>query len=329
MHRRPVARLTILFILAGARGSGQEVLLQDTFCGEDLDGDRWVLTKDGDFGEAVVDLVDGPPDHAGSGRRLRLRAATLGTSPEMKYLGIRTNRPIGLADPVTIACDIDWNDQRNGSYLAAAIYLCPTASENPRKEPSWLAFEYTGVPPGRGVRTNVWLAANGSLRALHEDWGPIRADGRPVGRTLAARPHRVELILADTTLTVMEDGAVLCSAADFALPWTSAFVYLQLSSGTNYPAREVYFDNFRAVVDVDRRPNETGSSRVSIAREPPHACAPTQNASRRTIPNPAAAAGRCVSTGPGTCPRPPGRVTITPGCCWIGAVRPTGAGPKN
>jgi hypothetical protein len=41
----------------------------------------------------------------------------------------------------------------------------------------------------------------------------------------------------------LEDGVELCSS-DRHLGLETAYVYLRMSTGTDYPSRELYFDNF-------------------------------------------------------------------------------------
>jgi len=59
----------------------------------------------------------------------------------------------GFSDGKELCFDLDWNNQSNGCYLTASLYLCPTVTTgNPGNEKDWLKFEYVGVPPGRNAR---------------------------------------------------------------------------------------------------------------------------------------------------------------------------------
>ena len=42
---------------------------------------------------------------------------------------------------------------------------------------------------------------------------------------------------------MLQDGDETYSLSNHNLNFTTAYIYLQMSSGTNYPSREVYFDN--------------------------------------------------------------------------------------
>ena len=111
---------------------GGDVVLNEDFNSETWPWERWTRIQDGDFQEAVVDTVNG---------RLRLRAATIGTRADtVKHLGIRTNEPVvDLGHRTEIEAEIDWNDQANGCYLRASLYLCPTKTDGTaKKEADWL-----------------------------------------------------------------------------------------------------------------------------------------------------------------------------------------------
>ena len=220
---------------------GQKVLFQEDFSESELDMSRWKLTKDGDFSQLAVDVQrverEGRDDH-----RLKLMANTLKTSDPMKYLGVRSVKKIDLSQLREVSFDLDWNAQRNGCYLAAALYICPVESENPKKEKEWVKFEWTGVPPGKNIRTNFWAKINRAPKQLYTDWGPRDENGRPQGRPVAPGDHRIKLLFDNKGIQVSVDDKQLCYV-EHSLSFAAGYLYLQMSSGTNYPAREVYFDN--------------------------------------------------------------------------------------
>jgi hypothetical protein len=233
----------VSFLVLGFRPAVESpVTFQEDFGQGSLDSSRWEVTVDGDFAEVVVDVYDVNPgeDHD---YRLRLRADTIGTSDPLKFLGVRSKNKVDLSDGKTIALDLDWNDQTNGCYLTASLYLCPVISDNPKNEDNWLKFEYTGVPPGRNVRTNIWQKVDGVTKELLTDWGPRDEQDRPIGRLLEAGSQRVELLLEENSLRVFENSKEILQLSDYELGFTTSYIYLQMSSGTNYPSREVYFDN--------------------------------------------------------------------------------------
>ena len=227
-----------------------ENLIYDRFESGRIDTAIWQVTIDGDFESVAVDVVDIDPSDSVD-YRLRFQANTLYTSTPMKYLGVRATEAIDLSNPKVITCEIDWNDQANGSYLTASIYVCPTTSENPREEPDWVAIEYTGVPPGRNLRTSVRLKTGGSLRNLYEDWGPRDGNNRPLGKPVGNKTHTVRLIISQESIQVLEDGVEIVPSTGYHFDFDQAFVYLQMSSGTNYPSREIYFDNFLVTQGTD------------------------------------------------------------------------------
>ncbi|MFC1714360.1 hypothetical protein ACFL6S_11890 [Candidatus Poribacteria bacterium] len=225
----------------GQRDKKGGVLFQDNFDRDILDGSRWVITQDGDFNQFAVDFQNIGVEEE-SNYRLRLIANTRGTSDPLKYLGVRSIRKIDFAKGREISFDLDWNNQQNGCYLTASLYICPSVGENPKKERNWLKFEWTGVPPGKNIRTNVWGRINGGLKQLYTDWGPRDENGRAKGKVVKPGNHRVRLLLDKTDIRVWVDRKEIYHGPH-SLIFTSGYLYLQMSSGTNYPTRMVYFDN--------------------------------------------------------------------------------------
>lgn len=235
--------ITLLVILIGCDSTDQSpVLFNEDFEQGRLDSNLWEVTIDGDFAEAVVDVVDADPSED-TDYKLRLGAKTIDTSDQIKFLGIMSRNPVDLSNVKSISFDLDWNNQVNGCYLTAAFYLCPTSSENPREESDWIKFEYAGVPPGRNVRINIWERVDDVTRQLLTDWGPKDEQGRPLGQALGLQPHRIELVLDADNLRFLQDSEEILQLPDHSLAFTEAYLYCQISSGTNYPSREIYFDN--------------------------------------------------------------------------------------
>lgn len=205
--------------------------LDESFSGPALDRGVWCVTRKNDFQESTIDVVDG---------RLRLRAATIGTRDDtVKFHGVRTREAFDLSAGAEVAFELDWNDQANGCYLTAGVYLCPTATDaNPRDEENWLKFEYIGVPPGKNARALVAVQQQGRLRHLFtEGWPREQRTGRKIGR------QRVRLALAGDRLEVWENDRLLFESDERAWGFSQAYLYLQMSSHSNYSPREVYFDN--------------------------------------------------------------------------------------
>lgn len=205
------------------------VILRDDFGLGHLDPARWVATRLGDFQTEIVDVPDG---------RLRMAAATIGADDRtVKYHGVRSAEPlVDLATPVEISFDLDWNNQSNGCYMTAGMYLCPTATDNPEAEKSFLRVEYWGVWPGARARCIIATKIAGNLKfLLTEDWldkGP----GRHVTRL------RLRVTLRGNQLAVTEDDKPIFDTTDLHLDFRRAYLYLQQSSHSNYPRREVFFD---------------------------------------------------------------------------------------
>ena len=215
-----------------ARTNEAPTELREPFDGDALDRRVWSVTRKNDFQESKIDVVEG---------RLRLRAATIGTRDDtVKFEGIRTVRAFALQPPVCLSFVLDWNHQANGCYLTAGIMLCPTATDgNPEDEPDWLKFEYHGVPPGRNARS--WLAERrdgGTERALHDEgWPTKQRTGREIGR------QAVALRWDGQQLVVTENAGKQWEGQWRGFTSGSAYLYLQLSTHSNYPPREVFFDD--------------------------------------------------------------------------------------
>ncbi len=208
-----------------------------------LDPERWVTTKEGDFEEYAVEIAPAEGEQTG---RLRLRAATRGCTDPMKFLGVRSVPLLPLAEGLDVGFDLDWNDQANGCYLSAGVFLCPEAAENPKAADNWVCLEYTGVPPGRTVRTNLWARRHGRLTQVYTDWGPRDERDRPLGRPLAAGARRLRLVVTPQTVQAFDGDEEIVPVTEYECGFDEAHLYLQMSSGTNYPAREVFFDNIVA-----------------------------------------------------------------------------------
>ncbi len=224
----------------GAAARKDRVLIADSFNKGQLDGSKWLTTRAHDFREAIVDVVDRASSPQPANPELRLRADTLGTDDRtVKYLGVVSRATIDLRRAKQVEFEIDWNRQANGSYLTAGIYLAPTLTRSsPEAEPTWLKFEYVGVPPGRHARAALTQRNQGVLRLLEtEGWPDKQRTGRAIDK------QKVALILDRRSIHIWENGVLWYQAKNLDLPFPSAHLYLQMSSHSNYPAREVFFDD--------------------------------------------------------------------------------------
>ena len=77
-----------------------------------------------------------------------------------------------------------------------------------------------------------------------EGWPDKQRTGRKVGR------QAVTIRWQEGRLTVVENGAVLWQTEWPGFAFPAAYLYLQMSSHSNYPPREVFFDDlsFRPAV---------------------------------------------------------------------------------
>lgn len=214
-------------------------IFQDNFEQGQLDHSHWEITQDGDFAETIIEAYDHDPSEATS-YVLRLCANTIGTSDDtVKFHGVRSLQQIDFLEEKIISFDLDWNNQANGSYLTSGIYLCPVATNiNPKDESDWIALQYIGVPPGEKARFQISEKTKGSLCLLFaEGWPHKQRTGRKIGH------QHIELIIGKTRFKVLENGEELFAIENHRLSFTKAYLYLQMSSHSNYPSREIYFDN--------------------------------------------------------------------------------------
>ena len=217
--------------MAAALAGPAELILQERFDGQCLDEKVWRVTRKHDFQDWKVEVAGG---------RLRLLAATIGTRPEtVKWLGVGTRQAVvDLSRPIEVEFELDWNRQRNGCYLTAGLYLCPASSDAPKEESDWLKVEYIGVPPGRNGRCELASRVAGRLHLLYtEGWPVEQRTGRPIG------VQKVKLTIRGGGLALRENGRLLFELPRLALGFEKAYLYLQMSSHSNYPPRAVFFDN--------------------------------------------------------------------------------------
>ena len=211
---------------------------QDDFNAGYLDPERWKIIQEGDVRNRTIDVVASDPMKRDA-YQLRLGMDTIGTRDDsIKYIGVRSSTKLSFRVPVELSVDLDWNNQRNGSYLTSAIYLCPTATDtNPEREQDWVRLEYIGVPPGQNARAVVAVKNLGTVRHLYTEGWPEERSGRPIG------VQRIRMIRGSDGIAIRENGALLYRIDAMHLQFDSLYVYLMMSSHSNYPFREIYFDN--------------------------------------------------------------------------------------
>jgi hypothetical protein len=229
VFRALLAEATLLLC---ASVSAQSIY-RDSFDSPELD--RWEVTFENDFKERRVEVSG---DH-----RLRIRADTMGTRDDtVKFVGARLRRGIEIEDGVCIATTLDWNQSLNGSYLSGALVLAgEETTANPLELDDWLAVEYVGVPPGRNARMQIRTSEAGRTRTLEDEgWPHEQRTGRRIDTV------RIVLELSPSNLRLWENGE-LVHEGEREAPLSHFFLHLQLSSHSNYRAREVYFDDIEIV----------------------------------------------------------------------------------
>jgi len=245
MKRVSILSLCLLFLSAAPiwgedpSSSSMTVWFED-FSRKVLDPKTWRIARSGDFKESKAAVINIAPAGQSPDHRLRLRADTLGTNDRtVKFLGVRRVQPMDFKEGIAVSVDLDWNNQTNGSYLTAAVYLCPTSTgKNPQDEADWIRFEYVGVPPGQNARATVATKVKGLVRWLYmEGWPDENRTGRKIGL------QHLVLRIDTNGFSLLENETELYQTDAHGLGFNEAYLYLQMSSHSNYPAREVYFDH--------------------------------------------------------------------------------------
>ena len=239
-------------VLAAIASSAEPYPWVEDFRSGVLDPARWERTHEGDFREWSVDVVDSIRRRAATAEgatsplspiyRLRLRADTRSTRDDtVKFLGARAVPPIALQDGREIVVQLDWGNQTNGSYLTGGVVLSPHVTQgNPLTTEDWLGVTYVGVPPGRNGRMVVAVKSRGRERTVeNEGWPDTGREGRPLGIQL------VRLRLRNRAVEVWEGDRRVWTSAPDTLGFDTAYLYLQMSSHSNYPPRAIYFDTIR------------------------------------------------------------------------------------
>ena len=222
-------------------------IFYENFSSGVLNSQTWQITREGDFKESIVGVYDVDPSK-NVDYRLRLGINTIGTRDDtVKFQGVKSVEKVNFSDGNEISFDLDWNNQSNGCYLTGSFYLCPTATNgNPEDESDWIKFEYVGVPPGQNARSVIANKIAGDTRFLYVDGWPEERTGRKIA------DQHIKLILNDKSFKILENGKELYTSPSYDLNFTSAYIYLQMSSHSNYPLREIYFDNVVVTKHIQR-----------------------------------------------------------------------------
>jgi hypothetical protein len=233
-----------LFLALAVASADRVVVWTEDFAGSHLDTNRWQTTSEGDFREWDVSVTP-----AADTFRLAISADTQGTRDDtVKFVGVRGKSPIRIERDVRVSVDLDWNKQSNGSYLSAAVVLCPyETSESPFKLSDWLKVEYVGVPPGTNARMVVGLKKRGQERTLHQEgWPETNRSGRPIGL------QHLVIVFHGRSMQVWENDRLAYDAKERVADFESAFLYLQVSSHSNFRRRTILFGDIR--VEEERNP---------------------------------------------------------------------------
>ena len=237
-HRRASSAVALWLIFLGSCRASEDGAprdatpppaagFQDAF--DSLSLERWTPVRSHDAKREVLETREG---------RLVLGLDTLGTDDAtVKAVGVRTARPIDVAAGARITATFDWGAQENTSYLAAGIFLSPEARENAREAEDWIAVQLVGVPPGQTARPLVTARSRGRMIELAAFGWPIEKPSRPLGR------ETIGIEIRGTSLRVDFGGKEVFATAESPVLLERAWLYLHFHGHSNYPLREIAFDD--------------------------------------------------------------------------------------
>jgi hypothetical protein len=235
------AGLGVVLALTCACAQADGVTWIERFASAPLDLARWQRTLEGDTRTHAAEVVAG----AAQGR-LRLALDTRGTRDDtLKHVGIGSRCPLPLGDGASVRVRLDWGPPANGSYLAGALVLSPHMTQgDPTTTADFISVGYVGVPPGSNARLLVKARAGGVDRTLFTDgWPDANRAGRAVGE------GQLEIAWRGAALEIREGRRLVYRGATAELPFDAAYVYLHVTSHSNFPERAVHFADLQWAVD--------------------------------------------------------------------------------
>jgi hypothetical protein len=154
----------------------------------------------------------------------------------MGFVGVVHPRALDLGRRQDIQLEIDAGDRRG---LRVGVYLVPVLTwEPPEQQPEWLKFEYVQDPPVAGVQRVLAARRSGRLTVVGT---PTAAAPRVDAARIAHRSLRITL--DRRRVRVFEDGTPWQESTDLALPFSSAYLYLQVSAPRGDRPAEGFFDD--------------------------------------------------------------------------------------
>ncbi len=188
-------------------------------------------------GWVTVGVSDAVRSASWSADRLALSLTTMGITPKpLAVTGVRSVKPV--SGSIDLAFTLDWNRQANGAYLKVAVYLSPHRTDgDPAQLDDWVRVSYIGVPPGDRWRHELAERRGKRLAFLDRAGWPHDRRGRVPGVA------KVHIRWTGGRLELLEGGATLSKVT--ARGWSEHYVYVTLTSHSNYPQRTVYVDGLR------------------------------------------------------------------------------------
>jgi hypothetical protein len=214
------------------------VAVAEDFEGGDLNPERWQFTSA--HGRASRHQVVRRDRNGSVNHELRLAADISGTSSgAVGFVGVVHPRPLDLRRRQDIEVEIDVSEPGHTNGLRAGVYLAPVLTwEPPERGSDWFKFEYVDEAMGTGVQGVLAARRGGRLTIVGTPARP--APPRP-NRGMSRRAVRIRL--EGRRVRVFEDGALWQESADLELPFSSAYLYLQMSARGPDQRGEVFFDD--------------------------------------------------------------------------------------
>jgi len=241
-RRRPTrcallaSRLAGLIILSPALLSA--VAPSDSFDEDHLNQARWTRIGAGDNTRRVIGIL-AAREQAPHERCLGIGIDTRETKNDtVKVAGVRSIPKFALVNGTRISTVLQWLEQKNASYFKAQILLSPyPVSGNPLLTPDWLGVAYVGVPPRENARLVVETRVNQQERTLYrEGWPLVNRAGRPISA------QQIEIRFRSDGFDLLENDTVIFQS-QARPPFREAYLYLLVTSHSNFPLRLVCFDD--------------------------------------------------------------------------------------
>jgi hypothetical protein len=185
----------------------------DNFSPGPLDPSVWAPFREGNFRDSAIEAIGG----------LRIAADTRGTPPgTWQHLGVRRIEAIAIRDGTAVAVSMSGGD--SPFLWGAMVFSTCNVPGNPKATSDWIAISW-----GEG-RMRVTACAGAVDRVLVE-------------KTAENPQRRVEIRFRAGGFHLFEGDTPIFDSASAAVGFDLVYLYLMVSSESNYLLRAVRFHN--------------------------------------------------------------------------------------